>query len=143
MSQLTDIFYLITSRMTYTAFHQHFGSDVTSAFGWLRGCGATLTHAAQKYPRCKHRTNIAFMWRCYQSAGEMLYNKLVFYQCFHIGDQLIVQALKPANKLKGYAKTDLLHKCRKIQQLSQQKFWWNTKRVYLLCTVFAIFNVLK
>ncbi len=36
----------------HPAFHQHFGSDVTSAsfeLYWSRGCGAILTHAVRRY----------------------------------------------------------------------------------------------
>ncbi len=42
----------------YTAFHQHFGSDFTSAFfayNWLRGREATQTPAARRYAAAQTR----------------------------------------------------------------------------------------
>ena len=42
----------LLSCIIYVAFHQHFGSDVTSAsfvFNWSCGSGATITHAARIY----------------------------------------------------------------------------------------------
>ncbi len=55
----------------YTAFHQLFGSDVTSAsfaFNWSRGRGAMLTHAARRYAVAQ--TQNKHLGRYYQSDGE-------------------------------------------------------------------------
>ena len=64
MKPYIDI-WLSVSWKLYTAFGQHFGSDVTSAsfaFNWSRGHEARLTHAV----RC-HGARMEQAWRHYQS----------------------------------------------------------------------------
>ncbi len=76
----------------YTAFHQHFGSDITSAsfsFNWSRGCGATQTRAARRYATAQTRNkHWIFMWHHYQSAGEMSCMLLIVASALFICHQL-------------------------------------------------------
>ncbi len=69
----------------YMAFYQHFGSDITSVpymFNWSCRHGATLTHAARRYPQRKHGTNIDFyvtsLTKCWWNTVYFLL--IIFYQ---------------------------------------------------------------
>ncbi len=71
---LCQLRYSNLNKPMYTAFHQHFSSDVTSAsfaFNWSHG-------REYRANTCSARdgTNIDVMWCHYQRAGEKLYSKL-------------------------------------------------------------------
>ncbi len=46
----------------YTAFHQHFGSDVTSSSFWFNGCESTLTHEVRSIRSCANTEQLALHW---------------------------------------------------------------------------------
>ena len=113
----------------YTAFHQHFGSDVTSgsfAINWSRRHGAMLVRAARRYAtaktRNKHWFHVTWLPKClWMPYSDMINLFLIYLPQYSFHSVVCMAAILVSQQ------HDLLHPCHSIwlpSKWKMDKFYW-------------------